>query len=105
MRSVRLAEAVPGQVIARPVATPTGTVLVQTGERLTGELVEGLRQKGVDTVVVEGDDPAAPALSADEQLAALDARFAGHEHHPLMMELKQVIADQIAGAHGAPRHE
>lgn len=101
MRSIRLAEAVPGQVIARPVATPTGTVLVQTGERLTGELIEGLREKGIDMVVIDGDDPAAPVLSVDEQLAALEERFAGHEHHPLMMELKQVIADQIAGGRGA----
>jgi hypothetical protein len=94
--NVSLAEAIPGQRIARPVATPTGTVLVQTGERLTADLIEGLRRKGIESVVVEGEDPSAPTLSVEERLAALDERFTGHERHPLMMELKQVIADQIA---------
>lgn len=104
MLNVRLADAIPGQRIARPVATPTGTVLVQTGERLTADLTESLLRKGIESVVVEGEDPAAPTLSVVEQLAALDERFTGHEQHPLMMELKQVIADQIApGANEAER--
>jgi hypothetical protein len=96
--NVRLLDAIPGQRIARPVATPTGTVLVQTGERLTADLIEGLLRKGIESVVVEGEDPATPTLSVTEQLAALDERFTGHEQRPLMMELKQVIADQITHA-------
>jgi hypothetical protein len=98
MLNVPLADAVPGQRIARPVATPTGTVLVQAGERLTADLIEGLLRKGVESVVIEGEDPAAPILSVAEQLAALDERFTGHEQHPLMMELKQLIAEQITHA-------
>ncbi|HEY7789352.1 MAG TPA: hypothetical protein VIC33_02455 [Vicinamibacterales bacterium] len=96
MLNIRLSDASPGQRLARAVSTPTGTVLVQAGEHLTRDLIDGLRHKGIESVVIEGDDPAAPTLSPEQRLAALDSRFAGHEHHPLMMELKQVIAEQMS---------
>jgi hypothetical protein len=92
---IRLEEAVPGQKVARPVTTPTGTVLLQAGELLTGEAIDSLKRKGVELLVVEGDDPSSSVRPAAERLADLDIRFAGHEHNRLMMELKAMVARQI----------
>ncbi|MDE3156974.1 MAG: hypothetical protein KGN76_17880 [Acidobacteriota bacterium] len=103
MIRVSLEEAVAGQKVARAVTTPTGTVLLQAGEVLTDEVIAGLKRKGVDHLVVEGDDRHA-VRSVSEQLADLDVRFAGLEDHPLMMELKDLVAQQIAqGASGGNR--
>ena len=95
MIRIRLEEAVSGQKIARAVTTPTGTVLLQAGEVLTPEVIEGLKRKGVDQLVVEGDDGYVVRPAA-EQLADLEVRFAGHEGNPLMMELKALVAQEIA---------
>lgn len=95
MIRISLDDAVPGQTVARAVTTPTGTILLQAGEELTAEAIAGLKRKGVDRLVVEGDD-GRNVRSAAEQLADLDVRFAGLEGNPLMMELKDLVAQQIA---------
>lgn len=101
VNNIRLEDAVAGQRVARPIMTPTGTVLVQAGEVLTSAVIAGLRRKGIDMLVVEGDTPAGRARPTEELLDELEVRFAGHADNPLMMELKDVIARQIV--EGAPR--
>jgi len=97
---IPLEDAVAGQRVARPVATPTGTVLLQAGEVLTSAVIAGLRRKGIDSLMIDGEVTGGVPSAAD-RLAELDVRFAGHDGNPLMMELKELMVRQIA--QGAPR--
>lgn len=94
MRRVAIGEVQPGDIVARPVATTSGVVLVRPGTPLSVELVSRLEGLGIDAIYLEGPSPDAPPL--DDLLAALDRRFAGHESSPLMMELKAVVAARLS---------
>lgn len=94
MKKLSITETEPGMVVARPVATSNGMVMVQPGAVLTAEIVSRLSNLGVDVIWVEGTSADAKPLEA--QLAELDHRFAGHEGDPLMMELKDVVASCIS---------
>lgn len=93
MKKLSILEAKAGDVVARPVSTASGVVLVRPGTALTGELLGRLESLGIDTVCVEG--PSADARPLDEILQALEERFAGHEQNALMMELKAVVAARL----------
>jgi hypothetical protein len=94
MKKLSITEAEAGNVVARPVATSSGMVMVQPGAVLTAEIIARLANLGIDIVWVEGTTADAKPLEA--QLAELDRRFAGHEDDPLMMELKAVVASCIS---------
>jgi hypothetical protein len=94
MKRVQIIEAEAGQVVARPVATPSGMVMVQPGAMLTSEMIGRLSDLGVDAVWVEGVAP--DAKPVEVLLAELDERFAGHDDDALMMELKSVIVHCIS---------
>ncbi len=84
---------------ARPSPAPSpprrARSCCRPAKTLTAEVIASLKRKGVDHLVVEGDDGRC-VRSAAEQLADLDVRFAGLEGNPLMMELKDLVAQQIA---------
>jgi hypothetical protein len=94
MKRVALSEAKPGDVVARPVMTASGVVLVQPGTTLTPELLVRLDTLHVDALCLQG--ASADAAPLDKQLEALDRRFAGHEQDPVMMELKAVVANRLS---------
>lgn len=93
MKRLPLSEVHPGDIVARPVVMANGVVLVQSGTTLSGELLARLERLGVDAVAVEGTSADGPPL--EEQLQALERRFAGHEQNTLMMQLKTVVADRL----------
>jgi len=96
MGKLPIEQLVPGQRVARPVLTASHAVLMQPGFVLTAALIDRLRHHGVQEVWVE-EAPAAPECPLpEEQIAALEARFVHHESNPLMLELKSVIARQLA---------
>jgi hypothetical protein len=77
--------------------------MVQAGTELTPALIERLRFLGIDTVSVHGE--AGGGRPLEEVLAAIDARFAGHEGDAWMMALKEIVVRQAreqgqAGGHG-----
>jgi hypothetical protein len=98
MLRILLSKAQPGQVLARPVTTSAGVVMVQAGSRLTPALIERLTNFGIDTIVVTGDaSPAsADARPMEERIREIDARFAGHEQDDWMMTVKQIVIAQLA---------
>jgi hypothetical protein len=101
MKKLPLIGAEAGQVVARPVATSSGMVMVQPGAELTAEIISRLVDLGVDTVWVEGT--AEDAKPVGELLAELDRRFTGHDDDPLMMALKAVVVGCIAQEAVQPR--
>jgi hypothetical protein len=93
MKKVKLTDIEPGAVVARPVSTQGGQVMVQARTVLTAEIIGRLANLNVDDVWVEGASPDAKA--AEVLLAELDERFAVHEADPLMMDLKGIIAERL----------
>ena len=101
MPKITLSRAQPGQKLTRPIVTSTGVVMVQAGAELTATLIERLRGMGIDTVVVGSDGEAAQARRPlPELLDELEQRFRGHEQDPWMMQLKDIVARQLAGRGG-----
>lgn len=99
MPKLPLARVQPGQKLARPVTTAAGVVMVQTGTALTAALIERLRAMGVEMVTVASSGSGAgDARLRAEQVADVEARFAGHEQDPWMMWLKDIVLRQLAGA-------
>jgi hypothetical protein len=94
MKKVSITETEAGQIVARPVATSSGMVMVQPGAVLTTEIIGRLADLGVDVVWVQG--VSADAKPIGTVLTELDRRFVGHEDDPLMMELKSVVVDCIS---------
>lgn len=90
MKKFPIAEVEAGEVVARPVVTPSGVVLMQPGAVLTADLVGRLHQLGVEAVWLQGTGVDAEQVEKD--LTALDRRFENHQQDPLMMELKAIVA-------------
>jgi superfamily II DNA helicase RecQ len=94
MKKLSLTDVEAGQVVARPVATNSGMVMVQPGTALTADMIARLANLGIDMVWLEGT--ADDARPVEAVLADLDRRFIGHEDDRLMMELKAVVAACIS---------
>jgi hypothetical protein len=93
MKKLPLGKVSPGEVVARPVSTSNGVVLVQPGTALTPEMVRRLEGLGIESIWLEG--AAADARTPEELLAELDDRFAGHEGSELMMALKALVRTRL----------
>lgn len=96
MPKVLISQAKPGQKLTRPAVTRTGMLLMQPGTELTEAIIERLQTIGLDSVYVEGDNPA-DAKPPEVALRELDERFTGHENDRWMMELKAIVARHIRG--------
>jgi len=101
MKKISLTQVEAGQIVARPVATSGGMVMMQPGAQLTAEIIGRLTNLGIDTVWVEGISE--DAKPVDVLLAELDRRFTGHEDDPLMMALKAVVAGCMTLGASNPR--
>lgn len=88
---------VPGQTASRPVTNTNGMVLVQAGTVLTASLIERLKTLGVASVVVAGTDGAGRGGSSEEQVAAIEHRFMGHEDNEIMMKIRDMVLAQVQG--------
>jgi hypothetical protein len=94
MKKVPLSDVAPGGIVARPVVTSGGVVLVQPGTVLTAEILSRLADLRVETVCLEGVSE--DARPVEQLLQELDRRFAGHEQDELMMALKALVAARVA---------
>ncbi|MEW6322673.1 MAG: hypothetical protein AB1635_16495 [Acidobacteriota bacterium] len=100
MGRISLSQARAGQEVIRPVANANGVVLVQAGTRLTDALIDRLRALGVGFVMVAGSSQAEAPKPPARLAAELEARFAGHEGDPLMMEIKRIVGAQLPQVEG-----
>jgi hypothetical protein len=98
MKKLPLSEARPGEVVARPVVTSGGVILVQPGTALTADILARLADLRVETLCIEGTSADARPLA--EILEELDRRFADHEQDDLMMALKAAVAARVAQGAG-----
>jgi len=96
MPAVRIDQIQVGQVLERPVTNASGIVLMRSGTALTPALIERLRDLGFTELPIR----ALPTQGADGEAAAVEARFRGHEHNPLMMQLREMLVRRSAEAAG-----
>lgn len=93
MQRIKLAQAAPGMVTARPIEAPNGQVLCSKGTVLSEAIITRLQRMDIGYVTVEGhpvDDGKAPK-TLDEELADLDRRFQRVMDNKLMAALKVVV--------------
>lgn len=83
-----------GDVLTQPASTPTGMVLLPAGTELTDRHLERLAAVGVVMVSVRRTGPEAEAEALAKR-QAIEDRFLGHEHDPLMQELKTLVLSQL----------
>ena len=95
MPRIPLKDCKPGQVLGRPVINGSRIVLLPEGTELSSKLIERLADAGVEGVVVYDGRPADAEVV--DRLAALDARFLGHEDNPFMMAVKALVVRVITG--------
>lgn len=97
MQRIALTSAAPGMVLAEPAESEQGTVVCGAGTTLTETLINRLQKFGVTRLIVEGHPvkKVGEDETVEQQLAALDRRFAAHADNELMMQLKQVFRDRI----------
>lgn len=98
MQNIPFTYALPGMVLAREIKNPDnpdGPPVCGKGVSLTEALIERLRQKGVQSVTVEGrpvkmdgDKP------VEEMLAELDKRFRKVADDPQMNLVKEIYKRQ-----------
>ena len=96
MPAVRIDQIQVGQILERPVTNASGIVLMRSGTALTLALIERLRDLGFAELQIR----ALPTQGADGEAAAVEARFRGHEHNPLMMQLCDLLIRRSAEATG-----
>ena len=85
----------PGMVLARPVMNKSGMIMLGEGTELTDNLIEKIRDMGIESVHVQGMSQ--PDVPLEALLAALDARFAHVEKDHLMAMIKRLMKEHIEG--------
>ena len=93
MQRIKLGQAAPGMVTARPIEAPNGQVLCAKGTVLSETLIARLQKMDLTHVTVEGhpvDDGKAPK-TLEAELAELDRRFQRVMDNKLMAALKVVV--------------
>jgi hypothetical protein len=85
----------PGMVLARPVMNKSGMIMLGEGTELTDNLIEKIRDMGIESVHVQGMSQ--PDVPLEALLAALDARFSHVEKDHLMAMIKRLMKEHIEG--------
>lgn len=95
MPKVTLDNLEPGMKTAKPVVNNTGMVLLGENTELTAELIDRIRNMGVDGVCVHG--AARPSKPKEVFLAELDDRFRNVGGDPHMDIVKRAMQIHIEG--------
>lgn len=85
----------PGMVLAKPILSKNGMVMLGEGTSLTEKWVERIQDMEITSVFIDG--PAVQTMPEEEALANLDARFALVEGKPVMNLLKKIVREHIEG--------
>jgi len=97
MQRIKLTQAAPGMVVARPIEAPNGQVLCAKGTVLSEAIIARLQKMDLTHVAVEGhpvDDGQAPQ-TLEAELAELDRRFERAMDNRLMAALKAAVQKHI----------
>ena len=80
--------------LAKAVENASGMVLLGENTELTMELIDKIKNMGIDSVYVQGMSK--PSEPIETMLAQLDKRFKTVENQPHMDTLKKIFQEHIA---------
>lgn len=103
MKRALLEDAKPGMVLAKPVTSLAGQLIVPAGTSLDASLIARLRDLGVTSIHVENrpGEEGDPAKSLAELEQALDHRFRRVEGDADLTRMKETIRRQLRAMHRA----
>jgi hypothetical protein len=82
-----------GMKLAKPVQNSSGMVLLGENTELTVELIDKIKDMGVDSVYIQGMSK--PSIPIEAMLSQLDERFKMVESEPYMDVLKKIFKEHI----------
>jgi len=85
----------PGMILAKPIMTPNGMVMLGEGTVLTEKWIERIQDMQIPSIFIDG--PPVQTVPKEEALADLDARFALVEAKPYMNSIKKIVKEHIEG--------
>lgn len=104
MQNIPFTLAISGMVLAKDVArtdNPGGPPVCGKGLILTDQMIDRLKNMGIQSITVEGHPIRMDGdNSLEEMLAGLDRRFKKAEGDPLTMKLKMIHKKQIIKSMG-----
>lgn len=95
MPKIPVAKLEPGMILAKPIMTPNGMVMLGEGTELTEKWVERIQDMEIASVFIDG--PPIQTISKEEALANLEARFALAAGKPYMNSIKKLVKEHIEG--------
>jgi hypothetical protein len=87
-----------GMKLAKPVENSSGMVLLGENTELTVELIDKIKDMGIDSVFIQGMSK--PSVPIEVMLSDLDGRFKTVENEPYMDVLKKVFIAHIESLYG-----
>ncbi|HOC59981.1 MAG TPA: hypothetical protein PKN70_08525 [Smithellaceae bacterium] len=95
MPKIPVSKLEPGMVLAKPILSKNGMVMLGEGTALTEKWVERIQDMEIPSVFIDG--PPVQTVSREEALVNLEARFALVENKPLMILIKKLVQEHIEG--------
>ena len=92
MKKVSIHELEEGMVLAKPILRGSVVILAE-GTGLTSLWISRIEDMGIEHIFVEG--MAEQAVSKEEALSLLDARFRMVDNDPQMRLLKKIVKEHI----------
>jgi hypothetical protein len=93
MSKIALDKLESGMKLAKPVENSSGMVLLGENTELTVELIDKIKDMGIDSVYIQGMTK--PSVPVEVMLSDLDGRFKAVENEPYMDVLKQIFIEHI----------
>ena len=93
MAKIALDKLESGMKLAKPVENSSGMVLLGENTELTVELIDKIKDMGIDSVFIQGMSK--PSVPIEVMLSDLDGRFKTVENEPYMDVLKKVFIAHI----------
>jgi hypothetical protein len=98
MSKISLDKLEAGMKLAKPVENSSGMVLLGENTELTIDLIDKIKNAGVDSVFIQGLSK--PSVPMETMLFELDERFKMVEGEPYMAILKKIFKEHIENLYG-----
>lgn len=95
MPKIPVAKLEPGMMLAKPIVTKTGMVMLGEGTSLTEKWIERIQDMEIASVFIDG--PPIQTVSKEEALDSLETRFALVDGKPFMNFIKKLVKEHIEG--------
>lgn len=95
MPKIPVAKLQPGMILAKPIMTPNGMVMLGEGTELNEKWIDRIQDMEIASIFIEG--PPLQAIPEEEAMANLNARFALVADKPLMNVIKKIVKEHIEG--------